>query len=42
VEPIKCSNLTEALIKWPHVGAQEFLDIIRRFFKSIILRKILK
>ncbi|MFH0975699.1 MAG: AMP-binding protein [Spirochaetota bacterium] len=41
-EPIKCSNLTEALIKWPQVGAQEFLDIIRRFFKSIILRKILK
>jgi phenylacetate-CoA ligase len=42
VEPLRSANLTEALIKWPKVGYYEFVDIIRRFFKNAILRKILK
>ncbi|MBN2402428.1 MAG: phenylacetate--CoA ligase family protein, partial [Spirochaetes bacterium] len=42
VESIRCTTPTEALIKWPHVGSQEFLDIIRRFFKNALQRRILK
>jgi len=42
VEPLRSANLTEALIKWPKIGYHEFADIISRFLKNAILRKILK
>jgi phenylacetate-CoA ligase len=41
-EPLRSANLTEALIKWPKIGYYEFVDIVRRFLKNAILRKILK
>lgn len=34
-------TITDAIIKWPKVGFMEFLDIIRRFLKNIILKKVL-
>ncbi len=42
VEKLRSANLTEALIKWPKIGCHELADIVRRFLKNAILRKILK
>jgi phenylacetate-CoA ligase len=35
-------TITDAIIKWPTVGFIEFLDIMRRFLKNKILKKIIK
>jgi phenylacetate-CoA ligase len=35
-------TITDAIIKWPKVGFIEFLDIMRRFIKNLILKKVIK
>ena len=37
----RCVTLTESLIEFPRVGAADFADITRRFFKNGLLRKLL-
>ena len=39
---IRSVTLTEALIKWKDVGFYDFIDIIWRFLKNAIQKKILK
>ncbi len=41
-DPLKCTTLSEALVKWPDVGFFEFMDIVIRICKKIILKKTLR
>lgn len=41
-DPIKCTTLSEAVVKWPEVGFLEFIDMVIRFCKKSLLKKILK
>jgi len=41
-DPRKSITFTEALIKWPEIGFNEFRDIVQRFIKNAILRKIIR